>query len=80
MYKNEVLGKKPIMQHFLTGNLIPFKSDGQENLETMEEDEHGCHTTPGEEDTYPTCCGIRVPSAIAVTALEDRQRLRIPFD
>lgn len=81
MYKAEVLGKLPIMQHFMFGSLIAFEG-GTEGMDEMEEDEHGhvgCvhhEYQHGTRDTeaneryamgqeYPDCCGIQVPSAIA---------------
>ncbi|RUP24483.1 hypothetical protein BC936DRAFT_138920 [Jimgerdemannia flammicorona] len=82
MYKAEVLGKLPIMQHFMFGSLIAFEG-GTEGMEEMEEDDHGHlnHTheiTQGQSgeakeryamgQEYPDCCGIPIPSAIAAAA------------
>ncbi|KAI9314883.1 Phosphotyrosyl phosphatase activator [Dichotomocladium elegans] len=81
MYKAEVLGKLPIMQHFMFGSLIHFEG-GVENAEELEDKDCGHnHSTDqyamGQE--YPDCCGIPVPSAIAATATRKQQR-PIPFD
>ncbi|KAJ2470511.1 Serine/threonine-protein phosphatase 2A activator 2, partial [Coemansia sp. RSA 2320] len=70
MFRAEVIGKLPIMQHFIFGSLISFTSSSTASLEAhgVEEDEHGCidhgHVYAlGQE--FPDCCGIKVPSAIA---------------
>ncbi|KAG0197261.1 Serine/threonine-protein phosphatase 2A activator 2 [Mortierella sp. GBA30] len=71
MYKAEVFGKLPIMQHFLFGSLLPFK--GQSDTRILDEDEEEAgvegHTHVhafGQE--FPTCCGMKIPSAIAAAA------------
>ncbi|KAF9918894.1 Serine/threonine-protein phosphatase 2A activator 2, partial [Modicella reniformis] len=71
MYKAEVFGKLPIMQHFMFGALLPFK--GQSDSRVLEEDEEEAgvegHTHVhafGQE--FPTCCGMQIPSAIAAAA------------
>lgn len=81
MYKAEVLGKLPIMQHFMFGSLINFEG-GVDNAEE-EEDEcgHNHHQdTFAKGQEYPDCCGIPVPSAIAAAASRSRSQRPIPFD
>jgi serine/threonine-protein phosphatase 2A activator len=90
MFVKEVLGKLPIMQHFLFGGLIPATDDmGQRSPEDEKAqadrmrhvEQHG-----HEPDYWGDCCGIRVPSTIAAGE-EMRKRLGtagslrpIPFD
>ncbi|ORX67275.1 Rrd2 protein, partial [Linderina pennispora] len=73
MFKAEVVGKLPIMQHFMFGTLVSFEggSMSEHQAHGTEEDEHGCvsHSEVyalGQE--FPGCCGIKVPSAIAAAA------------
>lgn len=85
MYEKEVLGKLPVMQHFMFGGLIPA-SDGMGMIKEFEAegeivDRDGMkhvHSTWGE------CCGIRVPSAVAERKYQEgiglRSIGRIPFD
>ncbi|RCK55283.1 Serine/threonine-protein phosphatase 2A activator 2 [Candida viswanathii] len=76
MYKVEVLGKLPIMQHFMFGSLIKCP-DGIEKHEHTEgeNDEHCGHN---HANTWGDCCGIKVPSGIA--ASESLRKTQIPFD
>ncbi|KAF8251049.1 Phosphotyrosyl phosphatase activator [Wilcoxina mikolae CBS 423.85] len=71
MYEKEVLGKLPVMQHFMFGGILE------------EEDREGMrhvHSTWGE------CCGIKVPAAVAAREAEEGKGLRslgmgrLPFD
>lgn len=65
MYKAEVLGKLPVIQHFLFGSILPYEgppppaSDGKNTS-------HG-HLHQGWGD----CCGIPVPSAFAAAQESD---------
>lgn len=94
MYKAEVLGKLPIMQHFLFGSVVAFEGEGGVGAGG---DDDGCcgnggdHKGEGEGHVhafgqeFPDCCGIRVPSAIAAAVakggLEGGVRPRpLPFD
>ncbi|KAJ2793869.1 Serine/threonine-protein phosphatase 2A activator 2 [Coemansia guatemalensis] len=75
MFRAEVIGKLPIMQHFMFGSLISFSgssaSDGTAHGEDpCEHDcgDHGHVYAFGQE--FPDCCGIKVPSAAAAAAAE----------
>jgi len=90
MFVKEILGKLPIMQHFLFGALIPAANgmgmrsveDDQAQAERMKHvTEHG-----HEPDWFGDCCNIKVPSTVAAGE-EMRKRMGsagglrpIPFD
>ncbi|KAF4581216.1 Serine/threonine-protein phosphatase 2A activator 2 [Ophiocordyceps camponoti-floridani] len=92
MFVAEVLGKLPVMQHFLFGSLIPAVSGMSQCAGPCA---HGHASTAQERDQpsnhrhdgtgWGDCCGIKVPSSIAA-AQEMRKRgegealRRIPFD
>ena len=87
MYKVEVLGKLPIMQHFLFGNLISF--EGSSNLyqnETHDNLLDGHEHVFAFGQQFPDCCGMRIPSSIAVAkSISDSKKssiggLKLPFD
>ncbi|KAJ9053940.1 Serine/threonine-protein phosphatase 2A activator 2 [Entomophthora muscae] len=93
MYKAEVLGKLPIMQHFFLGSIISFDtghSVPEDNCcgesDSDKPNEHAHVYAFGQE--APTCCGMRIPSAIGAAAFDkantkkpDLPRpTRIPFD
>ncbi|OCF34525.1 serine/threonine-protein phosphatase 2A activator 2 [Kwoniella heveanensis BCC8398] len=73
MYRAEVLGKLPVMQHALFGSLLPFPKpeEDPELKKALEEegipepDAHGHIHVKGETGWTMDCCGIPVPSAFA---------------
>lgn len=75
MYDAEVLGKLPIMQHYMFGNLIPAPEGVSPPPEPGSEELHV-------HNTWADCCGIPVPSAIAASEKQNVTKLRsvIPFD
>lgn len=92
MFVAEVLGKLPVMQHFLFGGLIPA-ADG---MSKRDDAAHGDGVEGGNAATdvqghkhqhvgWGDCCGIKVPSSLAA-AQEMRKGgatetfRRIPFD
>ncbi|KAM0437694.1 hypothetical protein ACHAPT_002059 [Fusarium lateritium] len=94
MFVAEVLGKLPVMQHFLFGSLVPAADGmseedaaGNEEEDAENDPHHGhTHTGPAHDGTgWGDCCGIKVPSSIAA-AQEMKKRgagqglRRIPFD
>jgi len=96
MFVAEVLGKLPVMQHFLFGSLVPavdgmsmeeesgVRSEGEEaegEVVIMKDGMKHVHTP----NSWGDCCGIKVPSSIGA-AQEMRKRMgmeglrRVPFD
>jgi serine/threonine-protein phosphatase 2A activator len=90
MYKAEVFGKLPIMQHYWFGSLLQFESDnvihdGDDGDEHGENCDHPHVYAMGQE--APTCCGMRIPSAIGASQMNGKEKpLRkvnptgLPFD
>lgn len=92
MFVKEVLGKLPVMQHFLFGSLVPavegmsseeateLGGDGEEVV-VMKDGMRHVHTA----NSWGDCCGIKVPSSIGA-AEEMKKRMgaeglrRVPFD
>lgn len=76
MWAKEVLGKLPVVQHFMFGGILKAaegmgKGGDEEDREGMKH----VHSTWGE------CCGIKVPAAVAARRAEEGRELRrIPFD
>ncbi|CAI8495570.1 hypothetical protein ACO0OL_002574 [Hanseniaspora opuntiae] len=84
MYKAEVLSKLPIMQHFYFGNTIKCP-EGITEPHSHDIEQDGCGHNHANKDlinTWGDCCGIKIPSAIAATALkkETNSHKTIPFD
>ena len=94
MFVKEVLGKLPIMQHFLFGSMIPAQ-DGMGRESEIEvtsiekRDEHGEHGEgPGHvhrDDAWGDCCGIKIPSTVAAAQEAKKKEAgrslrRVPFD
>lgn len=84
MYKAEVLGKLPIIQHFMFGNIIRCPDEVPEHTD---EDDSECghvhnHNPLDTRNTWGDCCGIKIPSAIAASQMIERtQKARpVPFD
>ncbi len=75
MYKAEVMSKLPIMQHFRFGSILALdgprreedeaSSDNITGVEKVMNNEHVHVFAYGQE--FPSCCGIRIPSAIAAS-------------
>ncbi len=80
MYQAEVLGKLPIMQHMMFGSFFFFEKVGREGEQASVDTCEQGHFHAYKE--FPTCCGIRVPSAIAATQAKEKSEMRkpIPFD
>jgi serine/threonine-protein phosphatase 2A activator len=78
MYEKEVLGKLPVMQHFMFGDILQATEEMGKGAAGGDEDREGMrhvHSTWGE------CCGIKVPASVAARRAEEGQELRrIPFD
>ncbi|KAF8578827.1 Phosphotyrosyl phosphatase activator [Ramaria rubella] len=80
MYLAEVLGKLPVVQHFLFGSILSYSGELPPQLpEDGEMDAHWGHTHnhdgggPGQADVgWGDCCGIPVPSAFGAAAAEGK--------
>ena len=85
MFVKEVLGKLPVMQHFLFGSLVPA-AEGMSREEEVgvkseaEEKEGGEVAIEGgvvkhvhRNDAWGDCCGIKIPSTVAAKQ-EDRKK------
>ena len=90
MFVKEVLGKLPIMQHFLFGGLIPASAEmgklDQEAERLQAERMQHVKEKGHEPDYWGDCCGIKVPSVVGAGE-EMRKRMGlgaalrpIPFD
>ena len=86
MYLAEVLGKLPVIQHFLFGSILQYDGPILATNPTMD-DSHGHVHLPGDIDgNWGDCCGIPVPSAFAEAATNKKRWLEgphvrpVPFD
>ena len=95
MFVAEVLGKLPVMQHFLFGSLVPAV-EGMSTEDVIaateaEEGAKGSHTHHGhahghdhDHSGWGDACGIKVPSSIAAAQEQKKKGIqtlrRIPFD
>lgn len=93
MFVKEVLGKLPVMQHFLFGSLVPaVEGMGVNMMDESEEvvggevalDEDGAKHVH-RDDAWGDCCGIKIPSTVAAAQAARKKGetdgLRmIPFD
>ena len=85
MFVKEVLGKLPIMQHFLFGTLVPAEP-GMSQEHSHEAGGNGESSHDGHDhNQWGDCCGIKVPSTVAASEEarkhSDKETLRrIPFD
>ncbi len=94
MYLAEVLGKLPVVQHFLFGSILPFIGDRLQPSEQPDpNDPHFGHNHPhrsigssGQAATgWGDCCGIPIPSAFGAAAaagktLQGPSIRPVPFD
>lgn len=82
MYRVEVMGKLPIMQHFLFGRLIHFEPTPSDGVMDAKDEEEPVpmhvHSMRGD------CCGNPIPSVYAAAQNEEatnqRQLPSLPFD
>jgi len=77
MFVKEVLGKLPVMQHFLFGSLVPaaegMSKDTLNDLAPESEEEEGGELGLEKDgvkhvhrdNAWGDCCGIKIPSTLA---------------
>jgi len=89
MWEKEVIGKLPVMQHFMFGSILPavegmgveedeFQGESGKSAEEVEElmsqlDVNGMRHT---HSSWGECCGIKVPSAIGAREAGEKGALR----
>jgi len=80
MYLAEVLGKLPVIQHFLFGSILPYAGElppepgnGEEAAHWDHAHNHGEKGGTGQAEVgWGDCCGIPVPSAFGAAAAEGK--------
>ncbi|KAI4281602.1 MAG: hypothetical protein L6R38_003580 [Xanthoria sp. 2 TBL-2021] len=77
MFVKEVLGKLPVMQHFLFGSLVPaaegMSREEEVGVKPEEEEQEGGEVVVEHDgvkhvhrdDVWGDCCGIKIPSTVA---------------
>ncbi|KAG8930903.1 Serine/threonine-protein phosphatase 2A activator 2 [Tulasnella sp. 419] len=78
MYLAEVLGKLPVIQHFLFGSILPYQGLPPPNTDQNGDEDHWGHAhnhsdtgAAGQREVgWGDCCGIPVPSAFGAAAAE----------
>ena len=74
MYQAEVLGKLPVVQHFLFGSILPYDGPETPKGDLSIDDAHRghAHAQPvGQKEVgWGDCCGIPVPSVFAAARAE----------
>ena len=93
MFVKEVLGKLPVMQHFLFGSLVPAVEGMSVNMVDESEEVVGGEIAVDKhraghvhrDDGWGDCCGIKIPSTVAAAQAArkkgERDGLRmVPFD
>jgi serine/threonine-protein phosphatase 2A activator len=83
MFVKEVMGKLPVMQHFLFGSLIPAVQGMSVDADHSRNPEE--HDHQYDENTWGDCCGIKVPSSLGAAEEMKKQTgsgglRRLPFD
>lgn len=85
MFVREVLGKLPVMQHFLFGSLVPaeegMSKEEEAGIAPESKEKEGGELSVGEngvghvhrDDAWGDCCGIKIPSTVAA-AQEAKKR------
>ena len=96
MYLAEVLGKLPVIQHFLFGSILTYDGPESPRVDGNEDDAHRghAHAHPDlggagqREGGWGDCCGIPVPSVFAAALSEKEPGAKltgpgirpVPFD
>ncbi|GLB41146.1 putative PPIases accelerate the folding of proteins [Lyophyllum shimeji] len=80
MYRAEVLGKLPVVQHFLFGSLLPYDGPPPSSPASQGDDAHRghAHTLGVRQAGWGDCCGIPVPSAFAAAQVEKEKEGKLP--